>query len=168
MAGPANRPESRAAPAPQGFAMPVLEDVESVQVALVAWQGRRGDTSPYADKESRRSGAKIRHAPTNYLWAYEMQGEDIEGNALRLGSDSKENEPAGEWLDMQGQALGSNSGGRVEACRVAFSRRPRLVSAASHPTLQRTQGWGTDLSGTEGRDQKPEPPALVAEIEILQ
>jgi len=54
-------------------------------------------------QEYRRSGAKIRHAPTNYAWAYEMQVEDPDGNVLRLGSDSKENEPAGEWLDMQGK-----------------------------------------------------------------
>jgi len=32
-----------------------------------------------------------------------MQVEDLDGNVLRLGSDSKENEPAGEWLDMQGK-----------------------------------------------------------------
>jgi hypothetical protein len=31
-----------------------------------------------------------------------MQGEDPDGNVLRLGSDTKSNEPAGEWLDMQG------------------------------------------------------------------
>jgi hypothetical protein len=35
--------------------------------------------------------------------AYEMQVEDLDGNVLRLGSDSKENEHAGEWLDMQGK-----------------------------------------------------------------
>ena len=60
------------------------------------------DADPLS-QEYRRSGAKIRHAPTNYPWAYEMQVEDLDGNVLRLGSDSKENEPAGEWLDMQGK-----------------------------------------------------------------
>jgi catechol 2,3-dioxygenase-like lactoylglutathione lyase family enzyme len=54
-------------------------------------------------EEYRRTGAKIRHAPTNYPWAYEMQVEDLDGNVLRLGSEPKENEPAGEWLDMQGR-----------------------------------------------------------------
>lgn len=54
-------------------------------------------------EEYRRTGARIRHVPTNYSWAYEMQVEDIDGNVLRLGSDPKENEPAGEWLDMDGQ-----------------------------------------------------------------
>jgi len=42
-------------------------------------------------------------APTNYPWAYEMQVEDLDGNVLRLGSDSRENEPTGEWMDMEGK-----------------------------------------------------------------
>jgi catechol 2,3-dioxygenase-like lactoylglutathione lyase family enzyme len=52
--------------------------------------------------EYRASGAKIRHPPTNYAWAFEMQVEDLDGNVLRLGSDQKEQEPIGEWLDMRG------------------------------------------------------------------
>jgi predicted enzyme related to lactoylglutathione lyase len=54
-------------------------------------------------KEYRQAGAKIRHEPTNYTWAYEMQVEDIDGNVLRMGSEPKEGEPVGEWLDMQGR-----------------------------------------------------------------
>jgi len=54
-------------------------------------------------EEYRRTGATIRHPPTNYSWAYEMQVEDIDGNVLRLGSEPKENEPFGEWLDMDGK-----------------------------------------------------------------
>ncbi len=53
-------------------------------------------------EEYRRSGAKIRHLPTNYSWAYEMQVEDPDGNILRCGSEPKENAPVGEWLDMNG------------------------------------------------------------------
>jgi catechol 2,3-dioxygenase-like lactoylglutathione lyase family enzyme len=53
--------------------------------------------------EYRKSGAKIRHQPTNYSWAYEMQVEDLDGNVLRIGSEPKENEPTGEWLDMERQ-----------------------------------------------------------------
>ena len=53
-------------------------------------------------KEFRRTAAKIRHLPTNYSWAYEMQVEDLDGNVLRLGSDPKKDQPIGEWLDMQG------------------------------------------------------------------
>src|ERR1043165_9652361 len=51
-------------------------------------------------EEYQASGAKIRHPPTNYFWAYEMQVEDLDGNVLRLGSDAKEGEPSGEWMDM--------------------------------------------------------------------
>jgi len=53
-------------------------------------------------EEYRASGAKVRHPPTNYEWAYEMQVEDLDGNVLRLGSEPRENEPIGEWLDMHG------------------------------------------------------------------
>ncbi len=48
------------------------------------------------------SGAVIRHPPTNYDWAYEMQIADPDGNVLRMGSDSRDNEPLGEFLDMKG------------------------------------------------------------------
>ena len=48
------------------------------------------------------SGAKIRHEPTNYPWALELQVEDLDGNILRMGSEALEGEPVGEWLDMYG------------------------------------------------------------------
>jgi predicted enzyme related to lactoylglutathione lyase len=48
------------------------------------------------------AGAKIRHPPTNYEWAYEMQVEDPDGNVLRMGSETKPEEPIGPWLDMHG------------------------------------------------------------------
>ena len=38
----------------------------------------------------------------NYSWALEMQVEDRDGNVLRIGSDPREDEPFGEWLDMHG------------------------------------------------------------------
>lgn len=50
----------------------------------------------------RNSGARIRHAPSNFPWALEMQVEDLDGNILRFGSDPKKDEPWGEWLDMNG------------------------------------------------------------------
>jgi catechol 2,3-dioxygenase-like lactoylglutathione lyase family enzyme len=53
-------------------------------------------------EEYRAIGAKIRHPPTNYDWAYEMQVEDPDGNILRMGSEPKDGEQIGEWLDMQG------------------------------------------------------------------
>ena len=63
------------------------------------------------------SGAKIRHPPTNYFWALEMQVEDLDGNILRIGSDPKKDEPYGEWLDMNGVRWTPQPGGgwkRVE------------------------------------------------------
>ncbi len=55
------------------------------------------------EAELRAKGAKIRHPPTNYPWAYEMQVEDLDGNVLRLGSDKLEGQAYGEWLDMEGR-----------------------------------------------------------------
>jgi catechol 2,3-dioxygenase-like lactoylglutathione lyase family enzyme len=63
-------------------------------------------------EEYRAAGAKIRHPPTNYSWAYEMQVEDLDGNVLRLGSEPKMDQPFGEWLDMHGNAwVASPEGG---------------------------------------------------------
>ncbi|MGZ5444502.1 MAG: glyoxalase superfamily protein [Thermoanaerobaculia bacterium] len=53
--------------------------------------------------ELRAKGAKIRHPPTNFSWALEMQVEDLDGNVLRLGSDSIEGRPFGQWKDMHGK-----------------------------------------------------------------
>ena len=52
--------------------------------------------------EYQAAGAKVRHAPTNYRWAYEMQIEDIDGNVLRIGAEPKDGVPMGEWLDARG------------------------------------------------------------------
>ena len=38
-------------------------------------------------------GARIRHPPTNYPWAYEMQVEDPDGHVLRFGSEPKVDRP---------------------------------------------------------------------------
>jgi catechol 2,3-dioxygenase-like lactoylglutathione lyase family enzyme len=51
-------------------------------------------------QEYSSKGANIRHRPTNYAWAYEMQIEDPDGNVLRCGSEPKTDQPFGEWLDM--------------------------------------------------------------------
>ncbi len=53
-------------------------------------------------EEYTSKGANVRHPPTNYEWAYEMQIEDPDGNVLRIGSDSKVDRPFGEWRDMRG------------------------------------------------------------------
>ena len=54
-------------------------------------------------EEYRASGARIRHPPTNYPWAYEMQVEDLDGNVLRMGSEPLPGPTDGEWLDMEGR-----------------------------------------------------------------
>jgi len=53
-------------------------------------------------QEYAATGAKMRHPPTNYPWAYEMQVLDLDDNVLRLGSEQKANQPIGPWLDMNG------------------------------------------------------------------
>lgn len=65
--------------------------------------------------EYRKSGAKIRHPPTNFRWAYEMQVEDPDGNVLRFGSDPKKDEPFGPFLDMHGR-LWPPSQGSTTVC----------------------------------------------------
>lgn len=49
------------------------------------------------------TGATIRQPPTTHPWACEMQVEDLDGNVLRMGSEPKQDEPEGEWLDMYGK-----------------------------------------------------------------
>jgi len=61
--------------------------------------------------EYRMKGAHVRHPPTNYSWAYEMQVEDLDGNILRLGSEPKSEQPVGEWLDMRGDHWSMSSSG---------------------------------------------------------
>jgi len=65
-----------------------------------AWMGCADADDLFA--EYRATGAIIRNPPTNYSWALELQVEDLDGNVLRIGSDSRPNQPFGEWLDMYG------------------------------------------------------------------
>ncbi len=60
--------------------------------------------------EYRERGAKIRHPPTNYPWAYEMQVQDPDGNVLRFGSEPKKDEPFGPFLDMHGRSWPPSEG----------------------------------------------------------
>ena len=62
-------------------------------------------------EDYRRRGARIRHPPTNYEWAFEMQIEDLDGNVLRMGSEPREGEPIGEWMDMRGDRWVRDAGG---------------------------------------------------------
>jgi catechol 2,3-dioxygenase-like lactoylglutathione lyase family enzyme len=73
---------------------------ENDQGHLGTWVWIGVDDAGALYEEYRAAGATIRHRPTNYPWAYEMQIEDPDGNVLRLGSDPIPGEPEGEWLDM--------------------------------------------------------------------
>ncbi len=66
-----------------------------------AWIGVSDADALHA--EYQQLGAIIRVPPTNYPWALEMHVEDPDGNVLRFGSESRENEPFGEWMDMRGK-----------------------------------------------------------------
>jgi predicted enzyme related to lactoylglutathione lyase len=50
-------------------------------------------------EEYKASGAKFRHPPQNYPWAYEMKVEDPDGHVLRFGSEPKTDLPFAEWHD---------------------------------------------------------------------
>ncbi|GAB2801364.1 hypothetical protein GCM10027275_54330 [Rhabdobacter roseus] len=73
-----------------------------------------GDADALHD-EYRAHGAKIRHPPTNYAWAYELQIEDLDCNVLRFGAEPKPDQPYGPWLDSRGQTwLPQPQGGWVK------------------------------------------------------
>jgi predicted enzyme related to lactoylglutathione lyase len=74
------------------------------------WIGVDDAEALFGEYKSR--GAKVRHPPTNYAWAYEMQIEDLDGNVLRLGSDPKPGLAIGEWLDMRGDVWAPTPDGR--------------------------------------------------------
>jgi predicted enzyme related to lactoylglutathione lyase len=51
------------------------------------WIGVEDIEPLYTDYLSK--GVKVRHPPTNYPWAFEMQIEDPDGHVLRFGSEPK-------------------------------------------------------------------------------
>ena len=79
-------------------------------IFLCEWdQGQRGTWAwigvPDCDalhEELAGRGARVRHPPTNYRWALEMQIEDLDGNILRLGSSPRDGAPYGQFLDAKG------------------------------------------------------------------
>jgi len=73
-----------------GFGIYLSEDYEKHQRTWV-WVGAE-DIEPIYE-EYKASGAKIRQAPTNYSWAYEMTVEDPDGHVLRIGSEPREGVP---------------------------------------------------------------------------
>ncbi len=79
-----------------------LCEVDQGNPGVWAWIGVPDVAALHEDLRAR--GAKIRHAPTNYAWALEMQVADLDGNVLRLGSEPLPDRPFGPWLDMHGRS----------------------------------------------------------------
>ncbi len=50
-------------------------------------------------KEYKAKGARIRHAPRNFPWAYETKVADPDGHVLRFGSEPLCNKPFDPWKD---------------------------------------------------------------------
>ena len=92
-------------------------------------------------EEYRTTGAKVRHAPTNYPWAYEMQIEDIDGNVLRMGAEPKDGVPMGRARG----GLGEVGGGGVdtEEIGVIAGSGPGLLVYWSNKTFVplRPRAW---------------------------
>ncbi|HEY3624911.1 MAG TPA: glyoxalase superfamily protein [Terracidiphilus sp.] len=104
------------------FETPVLISVSRGRCGLFLCEGDQGHAGSWVwisapdvellCEELKAAGARIRHEPTNYRWAMEIQVEDPDGNVLRMGSDPKPNEPIGEWLDMRGVRWAPQADGR--------------------------------------------------------
>ena len=59
-----------------------------IQTSSYIWIGVKDVDECY--EEFKLSGASIRKPPTNYPWACEMMVEDLDGHALRIGSEPKD------------------------------------------------------------------------------
>ncbi len=58
------------------------------------WVGVEDVAALFAEYQA--TGARIRKAPVNYTWAYEMQVEDPDGHVLRFGSEPRTDQPYAE------------------------------------------------------------------------
>lgn len=67
-----------------------------------AWVWIGVDDTDALHDEWRARGAIVRHPPTDYPWAREMQIADPDGNVLRLGAEPRVGASTGDWLDMHG------------------------------------------------------------------
>jgi len=98
-----------------GFTLDFPESIASVSRGRCAFflvQGDQGNAGSWVwvgvndvdlvHAEYLRSGARIRQPPTNFPWAREMQVVDLDGNVLRIGSESQPDQPFGPWRDMHG------------------------------------------------------------------
>ena len=63
---------------------------DSIAEPVWVWIGLEDD-SLFETYRSR--GVKVRQEPKNFSWAYEMKFEDLDGNVLWLGTESRKDEP---------------------------------------------------------------------------
>lgn len=103
-------------------------------------------------KEYKKKRAKIRHPPTNYDWAYEMQVEDPDGNVLRLGSEPKKDEPLRRMARHARLRLDEDAGRAMEAGEALDTLSSRSAVAV-HPWTP-SRCWGAGLSGPATRGSK--------------
>jgi catechol 2,3-dioxygenase-like lactoylglutathione lyase family enzyme len=82
----------------RGSASLMLSEGDQGQPGTWVWIGVSDADALHEELEAR--GALIRHPPTNYPWARELQVADPDGHVLRMGSDA--DAPTGEWLDGRG------------------------------------------------------------------
>ena len=98
-----------------------IASVSRDRCALMLCQGDQGTAGAWvwigvpdadaAHEHLKARGAIVRHAPTDYPWARELQIADPDGNVLRLGSDPRVGASTGEWLDMHGVRWAQDSFG---------------------------------------------------------
>jgi predicted enzyme related to lactoylglutathione lyase len=70
----------------------------------------------YTEVEAR--GAGLRHAPANYPWgSRECQISDPDGHVLRFGSDLRDGEAMGDWIDGAGRRWLPEAGGGWRAAQ---------------------------------------------------
>jgi predicted lactoylglutathione lyase len=68
----------------------MLREAEGDFAPAWVWIGLEDD-SLFAEFAKR--GARVLQPPRNYAWAYEMKLQDLDGNVLWLGTESKQNLP---------------------------------------------------------------------------
>jgi catechol 2,3-dioxygenase-like lactoylglutathione lyase family enzyme len=98
-----------------------MASVRRDNCALMLCQGDQGHTGTWVwvgvvdvdvlHESLKTRGAIVRHPPSDYPWAREMQVVDPDGNVLRLGSDPRVGAEPGEWLDMHGVRWAQDSFG---------------------------------------------------------
>ncbi len=109
-----------------GFAVDWRDDTGMASVTrdrctLMLCQGDQGHAGAWVSvgvadaaalhEDLKARGALVRHPPTDYPWALELQVSDPDGNVLRLGSEPRVGMTTGEWLDMHGVRWAQDSFG---------------------------------------------------------